>query len=484
MVKNRVICIALFWGAMTYATADESKEVLSSQAIELWITAALTSATVVLTVFSIAGAIVIWKVIDYQKSFKKDFKALRKEHDKTSHLVFAISNLAISSLPKITFTQQVPALVLENMGIIDEIFRGTTGASFWTAISRQPTAGRLAYSRAVYRLGTKANSREALVGDSEHESPSVMGLLDCAVSALSKQSRSSDLLFGDILVRRCQALRQAGRPEDLDEAEAVAKDLSLRYRNSLTGYVNLWGPWCVALIYLQRATFANNAQLRAECYCQAVHVLRGPYEIAIKAGASPSAAPLTISRAGNVRGSDTTSLNYYMAKALWSFRFAAPDLFEATKTDFPNIGVRLRRALVASIESLETSRRLIQSDRCIDAIYHFCTAFTIAISLELPETQETIAQDISKTLREFVSIDYLRSHAIYCVEFAEDLAKELLGNNAFGGEIFIYCERSERLDTISRFLEDVAWVREALAPNDSVPLANYYSARKEFPWTH
>lgn len=439
-----------------------AEQQISPGDMEAWSAVALTAATVVLAVLALAGTVVIWRVQSLQESIKKTLFTLNEQSEKNSHLIFAISNLAIANLPKITFTQQIPSMVVESIGIIDQIFVGSSGDEFWRFISKFPsraTFARLAYLRAVYRLATRSDARDTLLEGSQ----SVVKLLDLASTTTSPSTLPMDL-FGDILVRKCQALRQAGRPEDLDAAENVAKILIMTSWRSRYGEVQLWGPWCLALVHLQRASIEARKIERARRFQAAADVLQPLYEQAF--GSKPKIAIL--------RRNELGSFAYYTAKALWSMRMSSPAVFAEASRTSNDIGVQLRRSIIVSMGLLETARLRPQTDPCIDAIYHFCVALVIAVALELPETHDSCVADRPEVFEKFNTQEKLRTHAFQCLGEADEIAKEIATGPSAGGSNYIYCERTERLDTISRFVEDIHWVRNALETERTIPLSVFY----------
>ncbi|MGF6637044.1 hypothetical protein [Paraburkholderia sp. MM6662-R1] len=446
--------------------------------VEFWITAVLSALTVLLAVLAIVGTFAAVKIFELNRQYKDKFDDLIEQHRRTSHLVIATSILAFSTIPKITFTQQIPSVVIEYLRAVDGIFSGPSGEKFWEAISQseKQTIAKLAYSRALYWLGTKANSRSALIGYSgqvdglsdlakvlvgkiRQPSRSTVELLDIAIQACEPPNQA-DLFMGDLLVRKWQTLRQAGRLTDLDRAFNVTIELNERYRTSHLGRLNLWSPWCETIVYLQRATLVGTSMERAELYKKAVEVLRPCY---LK---SKSELP----GLSNASGDEMNSIEYYMAKSLWSLKLCSPRIFDALAQGEAKIGNLLKTSIKESFKLFEMSRSHTQADPCICAIYNFCASLIIAVAIELPETN---GEDDFKTFHpDLRSIDQARNHAIRCLKTAEEIVNEIPLYRSV--ETFIYCERLERLDTISTFRGDIDWVRGALQTDGSTPLSNYY----------
>lgn len=430
----------------------------------------LGAATLLLTAISILAAFIIWKTDKYQKNFESEFKDLRSQYEKTSHLIFVVSNLSLTALPKITFTQQVPVSILENLGIVDETFSGEAGAKLWASITnisiatpRDSAVGRLAFARAVYRLGRNPDDRDLLLGKEDADPQSVIGLLKIA----EKTTRnSSDMLSADILLRKCQAFRQAGKPDDLIKAEEVASDLIATRWNLRIGQYHLWGPWCMALVNLQRAALEHKPQAKAEFYRKSAHLLE-EYYIQLPNREQKSGPGLSENK-------ETGSYLYYMAKSLWSFKMSSIDgEFDEARRKWPDIGVKLGRYIIDTIISLEDfMRRDIRSqetqnsmplDLSIRAIYNFCLAFVITVALELPETRDNCAKEISRKYADLDTATRLRGHAEECLHQAEKSIFLIQDASPPGTKAFIYCERKEKLDSTKVFLDDIAWVKGALS---------------------
>ena len=372
----------------------------------------------------------------------------------------------MANLPAITFTQQLPALTLENLAVIDEIFSGKSGADFWNSISKQSAAARLAYSRALYRLATNANTRSALVeASSSGNSPSAVELLDFSLRTYDGTRQPEDLV-GNILVRRCQAFRQAGEARDLLEAQRIADNLAQRFHESRSGPVRLWGPWCNALIHLQRAATQHDRDERAQSYVHAIAALQ------------PHCAGLLDSEDGasryDAKNEEKNNIVYYMAKSLWSLKMTDPDRFQLElRTVSNSIGLLLKRSIRAGFDLFETSRHH-QRDPYVSAVYHFCVALIAAVVLELDDSPAFNYVDFSAHFTKHpVTRKMVREHALFCLNAADDVSSTIPRNYASGP--YIYCERNERLDSISVFQADIRWVLNALDDSARIPLSRYYS---------
>lgn len=431
-----------------------------------------TGVSLVLALLTVFAGYLTVKAERLQARWAEDLKGIKDQQEKINNTLIVTADLAISSLPQITFTQQIPVSVLDDVGIIDDIFDGQVGDSIWSSIASQPRASRLAYARAVYRIGVFANSKSGLVGskrDSDTHS-SVVSLLDLALVASEKSLRDPVSLRRDILVRKCQAFRQA---KDYANARASANELISLYGASDDIGAYYAGSLSLALVELQMAAEVGEKKHQPEIYYKAFRILWPCFQQAFNLPASDEDAQVSGGCVKRYRekslGVEVASIAYYTAKALWLYRFSSVRLTkisDGAPDQAENISTSMRRSLDVAFLFYESLRRNSQSDLSISAIYNFCVANIVAASMEIPEA--FLGFDESKLeFPELSTQNLLVEHAKKCIESSSEMLNEVRRSHRTALSTFIYSETTERLDKLSVFDSDIKWLRSVLMGESS-----------------
>lgn len=393
-------------------------------------------------------------------TLQRDMEQIREQQVQTNNTLIVTSDLAIASLPQITFTQQIPESILDDVSIIDDIFLGARGSALWESIASQPRAARLAYARAVYRLGMFPLSKTKLLSGGGTTGPSVIALLELAEAAVDRTHRDPLALRTDIVVRRVQALRQAGAFDQAMAASEGLDDIGDEYGDDRA---SILCAWCRAIICLQRGFAAAALADRRSAFAAAADHLQGPF-LTLFGRASDRPARGDSDRVSDYQARwpriELGSIAYYYLKSLVALRFAdpAPDHSGAAGS----ADAKLIRALDLSLLFYEDRRKRLEKEPGrISCIYHLCVPLLIAVHLATPASVTGLSEFFDENPR-FKNRENLVAHARECLKRCERLAEDIQRVSADDAARFIYSEGSERIDRMKRFLEDLRIVESAL----------------------
>lgn len=390
------------------------------------------------------------------RRMNRDLSKMREYQTKLNNTLIVTSDLALNALPQVTFTQQIPGDIMDPIGIIDDIFEGEHGHSLWKSISTQPRVARLAYARAIYRFGLKPLAPGNLIGG-RGGNESVLSLLNSALEGAEARSRDPVSLQRDILVRKCQTLRQA---EQFDAALAVSKEigrLGRQYEDSSAEYLE---AWCRALTYMQRAMREDEIHRRHESFAYAKDIFVKRFIALFETSPLPpkSLRGLDVLEFYRQRWPrvELRSMAYYTAKSIWCHHFtddATLDGFDAQ---------RLRRAIDLSLLFYKEALMKTQLDPSVRCSYHMCVAFLIAVRREvLPE--DARLEESSVAFPDLATEEGLLAHARKNIEDCRKQHNELHASQRLGGSQYIYVEHAERIDTLKSFERDIDLIESALS---------------------
>lgn len=402
--------------------------------LEYYGTMAFSLGGMIFTVVSLGLAYITYRSGKDAQELRRDLLRTRDLHAKIDSTLIVTSHLALSNLPKITFTQQIPGEVMNAVSIIDDIFEGGHGAALWTSISKQPELARLAYARAIYKFGFDPLSRKDLTDGPN----SVLGLLETAFQAARHSERDPLSLRRDILVRKCQVQRQVQdfggsmrAAEELDTLRRMYKDDAARHLKA----------WCLALAHLQQGMTCKTIETRRQAFDAA------------RQGLSETFLELF----GKQRWLEVEprSIAYYTAKAHIGYSLLRDDgePLDASAAEI------LPRALDLALAFYQTALDNDVLDPLVRCSYNFCVAFLIFAAGETLSTGTALPRFAKASGKER---GQLRLHAALCVEECTKLFDEQARTQWPGRPRFIYSEGTEKLDTLDSFRRDLKLLTDVL----------------------
>ncbi len=419
-------------------------------------------AGLVIGALTLYATILAFRAERYQKRIEADLRRLEELEKKVNNTLILASDLVLTGLPQITFTQQIPAAIIDDVGVIEEIFDPPGGDELWADVSKRKRVARLAYARAIYNLGRDPTNVVSLKGGFGNDTKAVARLLEVASRRIGESPNDPMSLQRDIMVRRVQCFRQA---EDYESAVLASKELDSLDDDRIA---RVLGPWCRTLVRLQEGFREWDPNKRKVLFAEAVHHLSGPFTRIFGQSGELLDGPARISAyQTDWPGVELGSIAYYYAKALTAYRYAC----EATDGIAPpELTPKLFRALDLSLLFYENARRQDIADQMTLCIYNLCVPLITAIIRALPEgAVET--PDFDAAYPELSDQSALAEHArSLLVACTKQIEKPLQGHRNNGA--YIYSEKTERIDHISRFRQDLVMVRDAL--DDRVKLREIF----------
>lgn len=387
----------------------------------------------ILSLFTVVGAIFAWWLRKSVEMTIDETKALRKKLDGDAGVIreelqenlrFAKSSallaadIALTQIPDVTFSQQIPAELIGSFRALERIWENP---KYWEDIVNSENGVRIRYARALFLMGTTdwVRAPNPTAGDSRTD---VVSLLTDA------RDRAIDTsLQRNIRVRLFQALRQARR---LDEAQKVLGELQ-----GLSDRDRIVFRWGTIVLNLQKGLEVRDMLDRREYFQKAVD-----------AAESLHGTPGVSSR-------DTAAVNYYRAKAYWSYRFSwgrNPVQSTLPPEKWTLYGKRFDEAAKKASDELESAISSGISDDLTKAIYLVSKAYLVVAWAAYPEATEVGGASGAATgaadARALKANGHSRSRHTPADLLAE--AKRLLQAPSKDP---IYNDHSERLESIDEF---------------------------------
>lgn len=348
----------------------------------------------VLSLITVVSAIFAWWLRKTVEMTAEDTKILRKQvqedaetyrNDLSGNLSFAKSSvviaadIALAQIPDVTFSQQIPAGLIGAFRVLEKIW---LNEKYWEEIVNSENGVRIRYARALYLIGTSTDWVSAVGDASSVSSKSRTDVVSLLTDALE---RADDLtLQKNIRIRLFQAYRQASM---LDKAQAELREI----RELKDELVFLWG---MIVLNLQKG-LKERDDLGAR---------RAFFEEAVQN------ADKLYNRLKAFPSRETAAIQYYCAKAYWSFRFSWGNDLEGSPLSVD----KWRRSAERFHEmALEASRQLDSAlssgitDDLTKAIYLVSKAYLLVAWTAYPDSLDpdppvatSPQQDPSRLLRE------------------------------------------------------------------------------------
>ena len=405
------------------------------------------------------------------KKLEDEAETLENIDRKLARNVILTADIALMNLPDISFTQQIPLSMLKALQILNGTFEDTPGSSeghrLWKLLRDSEHGAKILYARALYLIGTRG-----YVPSGQDDVDSSINPISLLEEARNLSEESDPLLYRQILIRLCQAHRQAGA-----FARAEKNIEELRKAGLQDPYARILSRWGEAVNELQkglrimpkshgddRGKAEKLRQDRLDCFMNARRIMKGVSKEVFgwrigKGKGRPEYYHLVRS----------ASLAYYTAKATWAVRMCLPRIKTEYEREAKASGISSDELNDELYEFLNWAARLlcesldeVIGDPLIATIYNYCLA-SVLIVIRCAKVRDGFPSKREWFEEEIRTSTYWNERLHNClssVEASVNFLKTMSMKCPLTAKI--YCEGTERIDSLDMFQEDVKLLQETV----------------------
>ncbi|MEL6857924.1 MAG: hypothetical protein AAFO74_06030 [Pseudomonadota bacterium] len=416
----------------------------------------LTSLSVMVAVLSLGFGGFAINFLLRERKLNKSIRMLEKRMEKADSILVIASDLAVSQLPAMTLTQQIPRAILNDVDLIDSLFSDVVGESVFDGLGSRGLGSRVAYARGLSKL-SKKNGVSISLDRRNGSTSKAQSLLQFALERASADPTSQDGFLFDLCVRLIQAARQSNNYKLAESTlEILREELETRETyNKSTSASNFLHKWNAGLICLQKSL--NSQTDRGKNLGEAVDLFARTYNAAFpeQVGVEKRYQD-TIER--NIQNTDVPlgSIAFYYAKSLW-----LKYLYDTGVNNDTSFNSDIIEALDRAIILYESTRKSRLGDLYVSAIYNYCVGFMLSI-IESSEELSSLSKWAYRDNIPSLTIDGVRTSLL---EASINQARLASISDGQTGRL-IYTESTERLEPVRLFEQCSAKTRDASSVQD------------------
>lgn len=436
------------WQPFTASTAMSAEAAIGYSNLIIALGAILI--TIIFGFFAIAGITVLGHYRKHKKQLAKinyEIESCKALKNATYYNTIAAADIALTQLPEITYTQQIPSQLHDIIQILEKTFTIGNSKELWKQIISLEDGARIQLARGLYYMAKHGRSKEKM----EHTiPPGDETIIELLIKAKHKcQYNSNPSLEKVICLRLAQAYRQVKSYND-----AINTLTPLAAKKNSSAILGL------AIIELQQGLSSKERKQRIEYFCCAKDRLIPVFEgIFGWSNNQPTQIDLSIAKERD------SSIAYYTAKSMWAWYFAheKSDSQSINNQTFLN---QFRCAIVTALSAFYRIHKGEIHDLYINAIYHLCVAY-ILTTIHVCKVIDNKIVELLNTPHLTVAKDKQYIHK--CLDISENNINELADSQSNGSQtLSIYVEGTERLDSFSAFRGDITLLRTAMSDPDAM----------------